>query len=113
LQVSSKISGKLEKNWQKNLGDIITKLLPAGSITGTPKKKTVQIIKETEGYNRGFFTGVFGVFDGENLDSAVMIRFVEKQKNQLYYKSGGGITIDSDVQAEYHEMMEKVYVPVG
>jgi len=39
-------------------------------------------------------------------------RFVEKQKNQLYYKSGGGITIDSDVQAEYHEMMEKVYVPI-
>jgi para-aminobenzoate synthetase component 1 len=112
LQVSSKISGELENSWQDRLGEIITTLLPAGSITGTPKIKTVKIIKEVEGYERGFFTGVFGVFDGESLDSAVMIRFVEKEGDKLYYKSGGGITIDSNVEDEYNELKEKVYVPI-
>ncbi len=112
LQVSSKISGELENNWQNRLGTIITKLLPAGSITGTPKRKTVQIIKDIEKYERGFFTGVFGIFDGESLDSAVMIRFIERKGDKLYYKSGGGITLDSKAEDEYNEMKEKVYVPV-
>ncbi len=111
LHVSSKIRGELKKDWQDNLGDILTKMLPAGSITGAPKKSTVKIIKEVEDYERGFFSGIFGVFDGENLDSSVMIRFIEKSCDGLVYKSGGGITIDSDKKAEYLEMCEKIYVP--
>lgn len=111
LQISSKISGNLKKDWQNNLGDIITALLPAGSITGTPKRKTIQIINEIEKYKRDYFTGVFGVFDGNAFDSAVMIRFIEKQNNTLMYKSGGGITCDSDVYKEYQEMLDKVYIP--
>ncbi len=112
IQVSSKISGKLQKNWQNNIGDILTSILPAGSITGTPKKQTVKIIKKTENYDREFFTGIFGVFDGKNLDSAVMIRFIQKdKKGNLIYKSGGGITCDSDINNEYQEMIDKVYVP--
>jgi para-aminobenzoate synthetase component 1 len=111
LQVSSKIKGELEPLWQDNLGDILTTMLPAGSITGAPKKSTTEIIKKTEGYERGFFSGVFGVFDGESLDSAVMIRFIEKTDDGLVYKSGGGITIDSICESEYLEMCEKVYVP--
>jgi para-aminobenzoate synthetase component 1 len=112
LQVSSKISGKLSNNWNENIGDIITSLLPAGSITGTPKKKTVEIIKDIESYDREYFTGIFGVYDGETLDSGVMIRFIQKQKDETYvYKSGGGITSDSDVDMEYQEMIDKVYIP--
>ena len=112
LQVSSKISGGLEDGWQNRLGSLLTTLLPAGSITGTPKKITTKLIKEIENYNRDFFSGVFGVFDGKSLDSAVMIRFIEKSKNGLVYKSGGGITIDSIAKEEYNELKEKVYVPV-
>jgi len=111
LQVSSKIKGELEPSWQDNLGDILTTMVPAGSITGAPKKSTTAIIKKTEGYERGFFSGIFGIFDGESLDSAVMIRFIEKTKDGLVYKSGGGITIDSNLESEYLEMCEKVYVP--
>ncbi len=112
LQISSKISGELGENWQNSLGDIITSILPAGSITGAPKKKTVEILKEVEKYDRGYFTGVFGVFDGDSLDSAVMIRFIEKDKEgNLIYKSGGGLTCDSDVKKEYEEMIQKVYLP--
>lgn len=112
LQVSSEICATLDENWHDNLGDIIAKMLPAGSITGTPKKKTVQIIKDLESYKRGFFTGVFGYYDGKNFDSAVMIRFIEKTSNGYVYKSGGGITCDSDALQEYQEMKDKVYVPL-
>ena len=64
LQVSSQIMGILPQNWQSNLGEILLKLLPAGSISGAPKPQTLKIIEEAEKYNRGFYTGVFGVFDG-------------------------------------------------
>lgn len=112
LQTSSEICGELGNNYRDKLGDIIFKLLPAGSISGAPKKKTVEIIKEAECYERGYFTGIFGIFDGENLDSAVMIRFIENIDNELYYKSGGGITFMSDPKIEYQEMIDKVYVPI-
>ncbi|HIP46497.1 MAG TPA: aminodeoxychorismate synthase component I, partial [Campylobacterales bacterium] len=111
LQVSSKIRGELEENWQDTIGDILCAMLPAGSITGAPKKSTTEIIKKVEGYERGFYSGVFGVFDGESVDSAIMIRYIEKIGEEFYYKSGGGITIDSELISEYNEMCEKIYVP--
>ena len=111
LQVSSHISAKLEENWRERLGDILSTLLPAGSITGAPKRSTVEIIKSVEGYARGFFTGVFGVYDGESLQSAVMIRFVEKTQDGYIYKSGGGITLESNVLLEYQEYQDKIYLP--
>jgi para-aminobenzoate synthetase component 1 len=112
LQVSSKITASLPTNWHNSLGDILKKLLPAGSITGTPKKSTLNIIKNIENYERDFYTGIFGVFDGKNLYSAVMIRFIEKKSEKLYYKSGGGITLDSDAQSEYNELIDKIYLPL-
>lgn len=112
LQVSSKITATLPENWRENLGEILHTLLPAGSITGTPKRRTVDIIHRIEDYDRGFYTGVFGLFDGANLYSAVMIRFIEKEGEKLYYKSGGGITLDSDAQSEYQELIDKIYLPL-
>ncbi len=112
LQVSSKIEAKLSSNWHEYLGEILDAMLPAGSITGTPKQKTCEIIEAVETHQRGFFTGVFGIFDGQNLESAVMIRFIEQTDQGLIYKSGGGITIDSDAKAEYQEMLDKVYLPI-
>lgn len=109
-QVSSKISGELDLNWKQNIGNILFKLLPAGSISGTPKSSSIKIIKETEGYERGFYTGIFGYFDGENFDSAVSIRYIEKDNENFIYKSGGGITIDSNCKKEYNELIDKVYL---
>ncbi|MDF1876485.1 aminodeoxychorismate synthase component I [Sulfurimonas sp. SAG-AH-194-L11] len=111
LQVSSKISGELSENWHENIGTILEALLPAGSISGAPKKSTLEIIEEVEAYERGYFTGVFGVFDGEIFDSGVMIRFIEKTDRGFVYKSGGGITLDSDVSLEYNELQNKIYLP--
>ena len=111
LQVSSKITATLQKEWHEKLGDILCDITPAGSITGTPKRKTIEIIQEVENYQRGFYTGIFGVYDGKGVDSGVMIRFIDKQKGKLYYKSGGGITIDSKLDKEYKELVEKIYLP--
>lgn len=110
-QVSSHISGKLNPGWKNNAADLLKNLLPAGSISGTPKKKTVEIIQECEGYTRGYFTGVFGYFDGESFYSAVAIRFIENSDGKLIYKSGGGITAESRMEKEYQEMIDKIYIP--
>ena len=113
LQVSSEIRGRLARNWQAETGELLFRLLPAGSITGAPKKKTMEIIAEAETYERGFYTGVMGYFDGDSLNSAVMIRFLEQQADgSLVFKSGGGITSRSDLTSEYNEMKQKVYVPI-
>ncbi len=112
LQVSSEIKGNLPTGWQEQIGDMLVKLLPAGSISGAPKQKTVSIIREVELSPRGYFTGVFGVFDGEGLDSAVNIRFVEKKGEKYYFRSGGGITAYSKPEEEYKEMIDKVYIPL-
>lgn len=112
LQVSSKIVGNIEENWHHNIGNIIFKLLPAGSICGAPKKMTVEKILEIENYKRGYYTGIVGIFDGESLDSGVMIRFIEKTDDGLIFKSGGGITSFSNLESEYNEMIDKVYVPI-
>ncbi len=113
LQISSEVRGELPEDFHEKLGDIFDALLPAGSISGAPKDKTVEIILEAETYDRNFYTGVFGVFDGKNLDSAVMIRFIEQGSNGLTFKSGGGITHQSSAEDEYQEMIDKIYVPIN
>jgi para-aminobenzoate synthetase component 1 len=113
LQVSSEITGELPPDYKRRLGDIIFSLLPAGSVTGAPKKRTVDIIKRAENYKRGFYTGIFGIFDGESLDSCVLIRFIESIDGKLFYKSGGGITHLSNVESEYEELLKKIYVPIN
>ena len=110
-QTSSSIEGKLPDDFQKKLGDIIFKLLPAGSISGAPKIKTLEIIRAVEPYQRGYYTGVFGVFDGKKLSSGVAIRFIEKEASSYVFKSGGGITCMSDCEEEYQELIDKVYLP--
>jgi para-aminobenzoate synthetase component 1 len=111
LQVSSHISGHVGEDWHENLGNILESILPAGSISGTPKKSTLEIIQNTEKYDRGFFSGIFGVYDGKSFDSGIMIRYIEKNKDGYIYKSGGGITLDSDALLEYNELLDKVYLP--
>ena len=110
--MSSEISGMLKPEFRGKIGSVMKTLLPAGSILGAPKEKTLEIVLEAENYSRGFYTGVSGWFDGKNLDSCVMIRFIEKENTKLYFKSGGGITHLSKAEDEYQEMKNKIYVPI-
>lgn len=111
LQVSSEICGNLPDGYQAHLGDIIFRMLPAGSICGAPKESTLQLIRRAEQAPRGYYTGVFGLFDGEHFDSAVMIRFIEQQQARLFFRSGGGITAYSRAEDEYQETLHKIYLP--
>ena len=70
------------------------------------------IISEAEGYDRGFYTGVAGICDRGQMDSCVLIRFIDKEDGRLFFKAGGGITAKSDWQKEYQEIKEKTYVPI-
>jgi len=112
LQVSSEIRGILSAEVMENPGYIFRQLLPAGSISGAPKKKTTEIIREVENHERGYYTGVFGYDNGTRTESGVMIRYIEQRGGEFYYKSGGGITFMSDMEMEYLEMVDKVYLPI-
>lgn len=113
LQTSSEIVGELRDGWREELGDILFSLLPAGSVSGAPKEATLRLIREAEGRPRGFYTGVFGYFDGRDLDSGVLIRYIERDSDGLWFRSGGGVTIHSDPQAEYDEVLTKIYLPLA
>jgi para-aminobenzoate synthetase component 1 len=112
LQTSSEIVGQLPSGYRSRLGDILMAQLPAGSIMGAPKRATVGIIRRAENYDRGFYTGVAGICRSGVVDSCVLIRFVDTEGGQLYFKAGGGITAMSDWRKEYREIMEKTYVPI-
>lgn len=111
LQTSSEIAASMKPGWQGNIGTIMDRLLPAGSISGAPKQSTTRLIREAEKCKRGYYTGVFGYFDGSSLDSAVLIRFIEQDGEKMFFRSGGGITINSRCEDEYNEVLEKVYLP--
>jgi len=113
LQASSRIGGQLPADYPGHIGELLLRLLPAGSVSGAPKRRTVEIIRAAEGQPRGYYTGVFGWFDGRRLDSAVMIRYVERSSDGLYFRSGGGITAMSREDEEYRELTDKIYVPIA
>lgn len=112
LQTSSEIVGELPERWQEHLGDLLAALLPAGSISGSPKEKSLEVIAEAETYERGYYTGIAGVFDGNTVDSCVLIRFIERIGDKFFYKSGAGITAQSVPLNEYNEIIEKIYIPI-
>lgn len=112
LAVSSKVSGDIKADFRNKTGKIFSKILPAGSICGAPKAKTVELINQIENHERGWYTGVWGIFDGQNTDSCVIIRYIEKTADGLVFKSGGGITSMSEAETEFQEMMDKVYLPI-
>ena len=112
VQTSSDIGGYLEDNWQGQLGEILLRLLPAGSVSGAPKAATLAIIQQAEDGPRGYYCGVAGYFDGWRLDTCVMIRFIARRGDDYYFHSGGGITALSDWRAEYEELNAKIRLPL-
>ena len=88
---------------------VLFESLPAGSITGTPKKRAVEIINELEAKPRGAYCGTMGYlnFDGTGQWN-VLIRTLQALDNNVSLWAGGGITIASDCDAEYQECFDKV-----
>ena len=86
----------------------IKECFPGGSITGTPKIRTMEIIEELEGLKRNIYTGAIGYFDFRgNSDFNIAIRTIVKKDNKAYFGVGGGITYDSIEEDEYNETLDK------
>ena len=107
-QMVSTVSSELKKslNWM----DAIKALFPMGSMTGAPKIAAMKFIEEMEFSNREWYSGALGYIDPVgNMDFNVLIRsiFYDSLQNKLAYYSGGAITIDSNTDEEYNEMMIK------
>jgi para-aminobenzoate synthetase component I len=102
----TEITGKLPR--QKNAADVIESCFPGGSITGCPKKRAMEIIKELEVTDRNFYTGVVASFSNcGNMDSSIIIRTILHNKNRLSLGIGGGIVYDSICKKEYEETLHK------
>lgn len=89
--------------------DVLIDALPGGSITGAPKKRAMEIIAELEAMPRGAYCGSFGYlnYDGSGQFN-ILIRTLQKYQDSLVAWAGGGITIASDVDAEYQECLDKI-----
>lgn len=86
----------------------IKECFPGGSITGTPKIRAMEIIEELEALKRNIYTGSIGYFDFRgNADFNIAIRTILKKDNKAYFGVGGGITYDSNEEAEYNETLDK------
>jgi para-aminobenzoate synthetase component 1 len=82
---------------------------PGGSITGAPKYRAMQIIQELEPDKRSIYCGSIGYIGiRDDMDTNICIRTVLAENNRLYCWAGGGIVLDSDIDSEYQESLDKV-----
>lgn len=102
----SEIEGELEEGVSSV--KCIRECYPGGSITGAPKIRAMEIIEELEGLKRNIYTGCIGYFDLRgNCDFNIAIRTIIKKGNKAYFGVGGGITYESDAEAEWYETIDK------
>ena len=89
--------------------DLLRATFPAGTVSGAPKVRAMQIISELEGYRRGFYAGVVGYhIPGIGLDTCIALRTLLLHDGVAYLQAGGGIVADSDPTAEHEECLNKL-----
>ena len=103
----STIIGKLDDGI--NSFELFEGCFPGGSITGAPKIKAMEIIKNLENESRKIYCGSIGYFDDKgNLDTNICIRTMHLSRGKLKFSAGGGIVHDSKAESEYQECFQKV-----
>ena len=103
----STVEGRVETD--RSVFDIFLSTFPAGTLTGTPKVRAMEIIDELEDYDRGAYGGVLGFFDFlGNMNTAIVIRTIIQQGDTCYMQAGAGIVSDSDPQQEWNECDHKL-----
>jgi anthranilate synthase component I len=89
--------------------DVLRATFPAGTVSGAPKVRAMQIISDLEGYRRGTYAGVVGYYlPGVGLDTCIAIRTVRLQDGVAYLQAGGGVVADSDPGDEHQECLNKL-----
>ncbi len=107
IHLVSKVTGKLRKGVDPL--DIVASTFPAGTLSGAPKYKAMQLIDENEKQARGFYGGAIGYMDfSGNFNHAIMIRTFLSKANNLFYQAGAGIVSKSDPQSEVQEVYNKL-----
>ena len=106
MHIGSTVRGEIRED--KNALDAVDAVLPAGTLSGAPKIRAMQIINELENNKRGIYGGAIGYIDFTgNLDTCIAIRIAFKKNGKVFVRSGAGIVADSIPENEYQECINK------
>jgi anthranilate synthase component 1 len=106
MHIVSNVTGRLKKSL--DIVDALFAGFPAGTVSGAPKIRAMEIIDELEVSKRSFYAGGVGYFSGNGtLDTCIALRTCLLKDGKLYLQAGGGVVADSDAEAEYQETINK------
>jgi anthranilate synthase component 1 len=106
MHITSNVDGQLTEG--KTAFDALQACLPAGTVSGAPKVRAMEIIDEIEPHRRGPYAGAVGYFDfGGNMDTCIALRTIVIQDNKAYIQAGAGIVADSVPENEWNETLNK------
>mgnify|MGYP005844080499 FL=1 len=106
MHITSNVTGRLAPG--RNAFDALQACLPAGTVSGAPKVRAMQIIDELEPHRRGPYAGAVGYFDfGGNMDTCIALRTIVIQEDRAYVQAGAGIVADSVPENEWNETLNK------
>ncbi|MDP6057544.1 MAG: chorismate-binding protein, partial [Pirellulaceae bacterium] len=106
MHITSNVTGRLTS--KNNAFDALRACLPAGTVSGAPKVRAMEVIDELERHRRGPYAGAVGYFDfAGNMDTCIALRTLVVQGNKAYVQAGAGIVADSDPTSEYQETLSK------
>ncbi|MDP6495729.1 MAG: chorismate-binding protein, partial [Dehalococcoidia bacterium] len=109
VHIVSSVQGELADG--QDAFSLLRACFPAGTLTGAPKIRAMEIINELEGLRRGPYGGAVGYFSFTgNMDTCITIRTVVMANGVAYLQGGGGVVADSDPEYEYRETMKKTEV---
>jgi anthranilate synthase component 1 len=106
MHLVSQVEGRLQAG--KDAYDVLRACFPAGTVSGAPKIRAMEIIEELEPSRRGPYAGAVGYFGfSGNMDTCINIRTVVVKGREVFIQAGAGIVADSDPEAEYQETCNK------
>ena len=106
MHIVSNVEGRIRAD--RNALDALTAGFPAGTVSGAPKVRAMQIIEELEPERRSFYGGTVGYFGADgNMDTCIALRTALLKDGRMYVQAGGGVVADSDPEAEYQESCNK------
>jgi anthranilate synthase component 1 len=106
MHITSNVTGRLAEG--RDAFDALRACLPAGTVSGAPKVRAMEIIDELEPHRRGPYAGAVGYFDfSGNMDTCIALRTLVIQGKRAYIQAGAGIVADSDPAREYQETLNK------
>jgi anthranilate synthase component 1 len=106
MHIVSNVRGRLREG--KDAVDVLRATFPAGTVSGAPKVRAMQVIEEVEPERRGLYAGCVGYFDYHgNMDTCIALRTLLVKGGKLYLQAGGGVVADSDPEKEFQETLHK------